>query len=160
MKQFDGISGGNFTLPDHGQVKSSPPARYHLLADIGTTEFGSKLLTRQSRLGHPQDRRSEGKLVPNIHKMFIYTFRGNVLPQHSPWYLQPRVCFLPETVMFRGIRVNRFVHATMNGVLRLPIALEVHLSHADFTEGRSVEDTCHDFVIVVLEFARQTHVHR
>ena len=114
MNQLYGISSGDFTLLNHRQIKSIPPAGYHSLAHICATEFGSKLLTWHARLLHHQDRRPEAKLVSNIDNVFVHTLRRDVLSQHPPWHLQPRVGVLPEAVMFGGIRVNRFVDAAMN----------------------------------------------
>src|SRR4029079_16741804 len=85
-------------------------------------------------------------------------FNRQVFAKRSPSEFRARELLAPPRIMLGRIGVDRLIDATMDGQVRLLVAVEVQRANTDTFRHRILEDRRHDDLASDREFMRTSHI--
>src|SRR5262249_29321963 len=129
------------------------------LHHVGHAKPDSELVARYARLRDAQLRGADAETVADADG-FQQAFRREILPKHSPGQLLFRELAPPVVVVLDGIGVDRLLRSTVDGEIRLAVALEIQKGHTDGTFDRLLENAGGDSATVERNFTWEAYAHR
>jgi len=156
--EIERVAGTYVSLLNDSEIEADSAAAEESLDHIGPVEADTELETRHPWLCHDEFRGSGAKSVPNVNPVFQQPFRGQILPECSPWKVSAGNLIAPKCVVLRWVGINRLLDSTVNGEIGLLVTLNVQSHDSNATRHRCLEYRRSNDLAAPLDVAWETHV--
>ena len=158
VDEFDRVTGRDFSLTLHREIKPRSLTLQESLHQVRTLEANPELETGHARLGHDELRRADAEAISNRDLIFEQTFARKIFAESSGGEIRSRKLALPKRLVLAGVDINGLVDSAMHRKIGLAITIQVERCHMNAALKGLLPDGSLHGSAVPDDFSRKTYV--